>query len=127
VTQYKLYYRLGQRKLMAWFHPRWQLEQYFECRCVQFESEQYAHEYQYQYRVSGRQELQSPPESLFFYFWLQELWLITVATSVQDDLPFVLSQPVCVFFTLWLKRRVGGESFVDTNFRPRRSLAFACG
>jgi len=127
VTQYNLYHRFGQCKFMAWFHPRWQLEQYFECRCVQFESEQYPHEYQYQYRVSGRQELQPPPESLFFYFWLQELWSIMVVTRVHADLPFVLSRPACVFFTLWLKRRVGGEYFVNTDFRPRRALVLANG
>jgi len=78
---------------MARLHPRRQLEQWHECRGIHVESEQYADEYQYQHWLSGRQELQVPPEAGYTGFWSQEWRSTMVTASVHDDLPFALSRP----------------------------------
>ena len=104
----KHYYTSGQRRLMARLHPRRQLEQWHECWGIHVESEQYADEYQHQHWLSGRQELQVPPEVGFTDFWPQEWRLTTVAASVHDDLPFVLSGPVS-FIARWPNMTAGSE------------------
>ncbi|PJE65159.1 hypothetical protein COU91_03150 [Candidatus Saccharibacteria bacterium CG10_big_fil_rev_8_21_14_0_10_47_8] len=73
----------GQREYMTRVQTRRQLEQWHECWSVHAESEQCADEYQYEYWVSRRQELQAPPEAGFTGFWLQEWRSTMVAASVH--------------------------------------------
>lgn len=109
----------GQYKYTARFHPRRQLERNVECRGIHVESEQYADEYQYEHWLSRRQELTPPP---FFIKWPQEWWLITVITSVHEDLPFVLSKPASALPGR-LNKRVGGKYSLYAIFCPWRVAA----
>lgn len=114
---HKRYDVFGLHKYTARFPPRRQLEQYDERWCVHVESEQCADEYEYQYWVSGRQELQAPPGAGYASCWSQEWWLITVATSVQEDLPFVLSKPVGTLLN-GLNNRAGGRFSLSGKLLP---------
>jgi hypothetical protein len=108
----KVYNLVGQHKLMTRVQTRRQLEQWHECWSILAQSEQYADEYEQQHWVSRRQELQAPPEDSFTNFWLQEWWSTKVITSVHDDLPFVLSQPVGSMLSR-LNMTAGSEYLLD--------------
>ena len=104
----KVYNVVGQHKLMTRVQARWPLDPWHACGGIHAQSEQCADEYQYEYWVPRRQELQAPPEPYKTGCWQQKWRLTTVVASVHDDLPFVLSGPA-LFLTLRPNMTAGSE------------------
>ena len=83
---------MGRDKLRR-FPPRWQLEQWQQCRRVRVESEQYADQHEHQHWVSGRQEprlhILVPGMTFRKRGWLECRSRLRPATVSIEDLPFV--------------------------------------